>query len=95
MTRGAEIPQLDLLSVLNLLRIRITPFHWHFTVGVRIDQDVESTAAGVELRKECHRSSDLAEDCLDLELDFLFGFLRLGRGRVAVFGVLSILVDVR
>ena len=85
MIARAETPQLHLLPVLNLLRVAVPPFHRHLRVRVRVDQDVKGAVAGIELGQECHGRGDLAEDGLDLELDFL---LRLLRGR---FGGVSAL----
>ena len=41
----AETPQLDFLAIDNLLRVAITPFHWHLRVGVGVDEHVEGTVA--------------------------------------------------
>lgn len=74
MIRSAKIPQLHLLPILNLLCIRISPFHWHLTVCIRIHQHIERAIAGVELWEESYGGGDLAEDGLDFELDLFFGF---------------------
>lgn len=71
---GAEAPELDLLCVLNILGITVTPFHGYLGVSIGVDENVECAVA-VEDREECDRGSDLAENGLDLLLDFLVGFL--------------------
>ena len=75
MIARAETPQLHFLPIFNLLGVAISPFHRHFRVRVRVDQDVEGAVARIELWQEGHGGCDLAEDGLDLELDLLFGFL--------------------
>ena len=87
MIARAETPQLHFLPILNLLGVAIPPFHRHFRVRVRVDQDVERAIARVELWKEGHGGCDLAEDGLDFELDVLFGFLGGWFGCVSAFEV--------
>ena len=72
-----KAPQLHLLPILNLLRIAISPLHWYFTIGIRIHQHIKR-AIPIQLRQERNGSRDLAEDALDLGLDFWLGFLRCG-----------------
>lgn len=86
MIARAKTPQLHLLPVLNLLGVAIPPFHRDLRVRVRVNQDVERAVARVELGEEGHGGGDLAEDGLNLELDFLFRFLGRGFGSVAAVG---------
>lgn len=65
MIRGAEASQLDPLSVLNFLGVRVSPLDGHVRVGVGVDEHVESAVA-VELREEGDGGGDLAEDGGDL-----------------------------
>lgn len=91
----AEASQLHLLGVLDFLGVTVSPFHGHFGVGVGVDQHVESAIA-IQHRKECNGSGNLAEDCLDFFLDFLFGLLDGLRGlgvRIAVWCKAVLLVE--
>ncbi len=72
MVTRTETPQLDLLPVLDLLRIAIAPLQRHLRVRISVDEDVERTIA-VQHRQERHRRRDLPEDGLDLVLDLLLG----------------------
>ncbi len=74
MTTRTKTPQLHLLPILNLPRIAVAPLHGHLRVRIGVDEDVEGAVAGVELGEEGHRGGDLAEDRLDLGLNFFFGF---------------------
>jgi hypothetical protein len=77
MITGTKTPQLHLLPILNLLRITVSPLHRYLTIRICIYQYIKSTVS-IEFGEKCYGSSDLAEDGLDLGLDFCFGFL-LGR----------------
>lgn len=66
MIAGTETSQLHFLSILNLLRIAIAPFHGHVRVCICVYQHIEGAVAGVQLRKKCYRGGDLAEDRLNL-----------------------------
>lgn len=70
----AEASQLHLFSVFDLLGVTVAPFNRHIRVRIGVYQDVER-AIPVQDRKKRNRGGDLAEDGLDLVLDFLFGFL--------------------
>lgn len=83
MITRTEASQLHFLAILNLLCIAISPFHWHFRVSVRVDQDIECAVSGIELREKSHRSCDLAENGLDLELNFFFCLFRRRFGNLA------------
>ena len=74
MVVGAEASKLDLLGVFNLLGITVAPFHRYIGVCVSVHEDVECAVA-VENGEEGDRGSDLAENRLDLFLDFLLGLL--------------------
>ena len=87
MIARAKTPQLHLFPILNLLGVAVPPFHRHLRVRVRVDEDVEGAVAGIELGQKGHGGGDLAEDGLDLELDFLF---RLLGGRVRGVTVLEV-----
>lgn len=41
----AEAPQLDLFTVLDLLRITVTPLDGHLGIRIGVYEDVESTVA--------------------------------------------------
>lgn len=89
--RRAESPQLHLFSILNLLRIRITPLDRDLTIRISVNEDVECAIAA-ELREKCNRRSDLSEDSCDFGLDFCFclfggcGRGTSGSGVLLVFG---------
>ena len=87
MIARTETPQLHLLSVLNLLRVTVPPFHRHLRVRIRVNQDVERAIPGVELREEGYGGCNLAEDGLDLELDLLLCLLWGWVGGVSVVEV--------
>ena len=87
MIARAKTPQLHLFPILNLLGVAVPPFHRHLRVRVRVDEDVEGAVAGIELGQKGHGGGDLAEDGLDLELDFLF---RLLGGRFRGVAVLEV-----
>jgi hypothetical protein len=76
MITRAETPQLDLLPILNLLRITVAPLHRHIRVCIRIHQDVECAVA-IELWEEGYGCCDLTENGLNLFLDFFLGLFRL------------------
>jgi hypothetical protein len=88
MTVRAKAPQLHLFAVLDLLRITVAPFYGDFRVGVSVDEDVEG-AVSVQDREEGHGCGDLAEDRLNLVLDFFLGFFLCLRGGVDGTGVSS------
>jgi len=71
MITRTKTPQLDLLPILDLLRIAVAPLQRHLGIRVRVDEDVERTVA-VQHRQERHGRGDLSEDGLDLVLDLLF-----------------------
>lgn len=79
MITRTKTPQLDLLPILNLLRITIPPLHRHLAIRIRIHQDVERAIA-LQLRQKRHRGRDLSKDglnlCLDLRLCLLRRWLR-------------------
>lgn len=89
---SAEAPQLYSLSVLNFLRVRVSPLNGDVAVGVCVDEDVESAITS-ELREEGDGSCDLAEDGGDLGLDLGFGLIGGdgggGIGRVGIFLVVG------
>lgn len=66
---GTKASQLHFLPVPNFFSVAITPFDWHIRVCICIYKDIECTGA-VQLRKKGHRRGYLAEDSLDLGLDF-------------------------
>lgn len=70
----AEASQLHLFSVFDLLGVTVAPFNRHVGVRIGVYKDVER-AIPVQDRKKRNRGGDLAEDGLDLVLDFLLGFL--------------------
>lgn len=70
----AEASQLHLFSVLDLLGVTVAPFNRHVGVRIGVYQDIEC-AVPVQDRKKRNGGGDLAEDGLDLVLDFLLGFL--------------------
>lgn len=76
-----EAPQLDLLGVLDLLCVAVTPFERHVTVGIGVHQDVECAVA-VQHWQERDGCCDLAEERLDFLLDF--GLRLLGSGCCSV-----------
>jgi hypothetical protein len=81
---GAEASQLHLLGVLDLLGITVAPFHRHVRVSIGVDEDVEG-AISIENGEEGDGGGNLAENGLDLFLNFLFGFLNwLGSWGVVV-----------
>jgi hypothetical protein len=84
MITRTETSQLHFLAVFDLLCIAISPFHGHFRVSVCVDQDIEGAVSGIELREECDRGSDLAENGLDFELDFFLGLFWRRLGDLAI-----------
>lgn len=87
MIARAETPQLHLLPIHYFLRVAISPFHWHFRVRIRVDQDIECAISGIKLRKERYGCCNLAKDGLDLKLDLLFCLLGWWFRCVSVFNV--------
>lgn len=69
----AEASQLHLFGVFDLLGVTVAPFNRHVGVCIGVYQDVEG-AIPVQDRKKRDRGGNLAEDGLDLVLDFLFCF---------------------
>lgn len=65
-----KTPQLHLLAINDLLRIRVAPLQWHVGVCIGVYEHVESAVA-VQHRQEGNRRRDLAEDSLNLLLNFL------------------------
>jgi len=90
MARGAEAAKLHALAIDDLLGVTVAPLDGYLARRVGIHQHVEGAVA-LQLRKECHRCGDLAEQRCDLGLDLGFGLLgsrgggRSGGGRAACF----------
>jgi hypothetical protein len=79
MIHGAETPQFNIFSVLDVLGVAVSPFLvWDIGVGVGIDEDVESTPT-FQHWQEGDRSGNLAYNGLDLGVDlgFCLFFLRM------------------
>jgi len=66
--------QLHLFSILDFLSVTVAPFNRHFGVRVGVDQDVEG-AVSVQNGEKRNGGGNLAENCLNFILDFLFGLL--------------------
>lgn len=77
MITRTKAPQLDLLPILNLLRIAIAPLQRHLTIRIGVHEHVERAVA-IQHRQEGHGCGDLSEDGLDLVLDLFFGFFDRG-----------------
>jgi hypothetical protein len=65
---GTETPQLNLLTILDLFRITVSPFNRNIRVRVGVDHDVERAIA-VQHWQERDGCGDLSEDGLDFFLD--------------------------
>jgi hypothetical protein len=76
MITRSKTPQLNLLPILNLLRIAVAPLQRHVRVRIRVYENIEC-AVTVELRKKGHRGGDLPEDCLDFFLNLFLGLFWL------------------
>ena len=72
-----KTPQLHLLTVLYLFRIAISPLQRHLAIRIRIHENIKRAVA-FQLREEGYACRNLAEDGLDLRLDFNFGFFDCG-----------------
>lgn len=70
----AEASQLHFLGVLDFFGVTVAPFDRHFGVRIGVYQDVEG-AVTIQDRKKSDGGGDLAENRLNLVLDFFFGFL--------------------
>jgi len=69
----AEAPQLHLFAIFDLLRITVSPLHWHIGVGVGVDKHIESAVA-IQHRQKGYRCCDLPKNGLNLRLNLCLGF---------------------